>query len=603
MGYKPEPWTVTDILIISRMVGYLTLSQSQDEMERLFVEMVQNDVPENLLNELFPGILGGLDIELIKKVKLSENIVPSSDLWNIAIPRMMASNNWAISGKKTLSGKPILSSDPHLEVNRLPNVWYEVAAKINGRYIFGASMPGAPAFLIGRTPDLAWGVTYAFIDCIDSWIEECKDGKYKRGDSWKKFKARKEIIKRKKKEPVEVTFYENEHGVLDGDPLKDGYYLATKWTASESGAATLSSILKIQDTATVEEGMKYASQVETFWSFVFADKQGNVGFQMTGLVPKRRKGISGFVPLPGWDEKNDWLGLENPEDMPSALNPDKGFFATANNDLNEFGKINPINMPMGSYRAERINDLLAKGSGFTIEKIFEMHYDVFSVQAELFMEIIKPLLPDTEAGNILKNWNLEYSLNSKGAFLFEEIYKELYMEVFGKNGMGEGVTEFFANETGVFIDFYQNFDRILLSKTSSWFNGKSREEIYKTVIDQCLNVKPVPWGKTRKVLFKNILFDGKLPKFLGFDKGPYSLPGSRATIHQGQIYRAAGRDTTFYPSYRMATDFSKDEAYTNLAGGPSDRRFSKLYNIDLKNWMNGIYKTLSFDKKKLKKIK
>ena len=113
LGYKPEPWLPEDIMIISRMVAYLTLCQSQDEMERLFVEMVQNDVPEVLLQELFPGILGGLDIDLIKKVTLPETIVPSSSLWSIAIPRMMASNNWVISGKKTASGKAMSACDHH----------------------------------------------------------------------------------------------------------------------------------------------------------------------------------------------------------------------------------------------------------------------------------------------------------------------------------------------------------------------------------------------------------------------------------------------------------------------------------------------------------
>jgi len=595
LGYKPEPWLPEDIVIISRMIGYLTLSQSQDEMERLFVEMVQNDVPEALLQELFPGILGGLDIDLIKKVSLPETIVPSSSLWSIAIPRMMASNNWVISGKKTASGKAILANDPHLEVDRLPNVWYEVAAKVKDRYIIGASMPGASAFLIGRTPELAWGVTYAFIDCIDSWVEECKDGKYKRGDSWKDFTIRKEIIKRKKKDNVEVTFYETEHGVIDGDPTIDGFYLSTKWTASESGVKTFSNFLKMWDAHTVEEGMDYLGQVESFWSFVLADNKNNIGFQMSGLVPKRRDGVSGFVPLPGWDEKNDWQGIESHKDLPQILNPEKGFFVTANHDLNEYGKVNPSNMPMGSYRADRINDLLSKKDDFSPKDVFEMHYDVYSKQAEIFMKILKPLLPDTEQGKILSEWNYEYSLDSKGAFLFEEFYKGICLEVFGKNGMGEGVIDFFANETGVFIDFYKNFDRILLAETSAWFNGKTREEIFTSVADTYLQVKPKQWGETRKVLFEHILFEGKLPKFLGFDKGPHSLRGGRATIHQGQIYRTANRGTTFFPSFRTVTDFAQDETYTNLAGGPSDRRFSKWYASDLKNWLNGTYKTIKPD--------
>ena len=158
--------------------------------------------------------------------------------------------------------------------------------------------------------------------------------------------------------------------------------------------------------------------------------------------------------------------------------------------------------------------------------------------------------------------------------------------------MGEGVVDFLLSETGTFADFYPNFDRVLLSEKSVWFNGKTREEIYKAAADKYLNIAPRPWGDTRKVLFKNILFDGKLPGFLGFDKGPHPLPGGRATIHQGQIYRAADRDTTFYPSYRMVTDLSCDAIHTALAGGPSDRRFSKWYASDLQNWLAGKYKTV-----------
>ena len=91
---------------------------------------------------------------------------------------------------------------------------------------------------------------------------------------------------------------------------------------------------------------------------------------------------------------------------------------------------------------------------------------------------------------------------------------------------------------------------------------------------------------------KNIVFDGKIPKFLGFDRGPITIIGSLATPHQGQIFESAGRLTTFAPSYRMVSDLSTDEIHTNLAGGPSDRRFSKWYCSDLENWRNGKYKKI-----------
>ena len=286
LGYRPEAWQGADSMLISRMIGYLTLVQSQAEVERFFLEMVQADVPEEKLQELFPGILTGIDFDLLKKIKLTDRIVPLDKLWNIAIPRMMASNNWVLSGAKTQSGKPVISNDPHLETNSLPNVWCELVMTANGRYLMGGTMPGFPGVLSGRTPDLAWAATYAFIDSVDSWVEKCKGGKYYRenGDQWHQFSVRKETIKRKKKPSVELAFYENEHGVLEGNPLPEGYLLTTRWAAADSGAKTLASILKIYEDKTVEEGMQTFGRIETGWSFLFADQKDNIGFQMSGLA-------------------------------------------------------------------------------------------------------------------------------------------------------------------------------------------------------------------------------------------------------------------------------------------------------------------------------
>lgn len=592
-GYKPEPWFVEDSILISRMIGYLTLAQSQGEMERFLIELVQAGMDEARLNELFPDILGGLDVELIKQIKLQERLVPPASLWNIAVPVMMASNNWAVSGKKTRSGKPVLANDPHLEVNRLPNVWYEMALKIGDTYAIGGTMPGAPALLVGRNPDLAWSATYTFMDGTDSWIEKCKEGKYFREpDRWMKFIERKEIIKRKKKDPVTVTFYENNHGVLEGNPNQEGYYIATAWAPAFSGAVTLNSIVEIIDAKTVSQGMDLLGRIETSWNFILADREGNIGYQMSGLMPKRREGISGFVPLPGWEKKNDWQGFETFHDLPRSYNPECGYLVTTNQNLNEYGKVNPINVGMGPYRSDRIGGLLAKNSAIDCEYMYKLHYDIYSTQAESFMAILAPLLPDSRQAAILKNWDFQYSADSQGAFLFDRFYKQLYRDVFGQYGFGTDVVNHLDQHTGIFNDFYINFDRILLSETSSWFGGRTREEIYRQAAEKALKSVPEKWGKAREVILKNIIFDGKLPKFLGFDRGPITIIGSLATPHQGQIFESAGRLTTFAPSFRMVTDLSTDEIHTNMAGGPSDRRFSKWYCSDLENWITGKYKKI-----------
>jgi penicillin amidase len=609
VGYAPEPWKIEDILLLSRMMGYLTLAQSQGEMERLFVEMVQAGVSEDKLHELFPGILGGMDADLIRKVRLGERIVNPASLWNRAMPRMMASNNYAVSGKKTRSGKPILSNDPHLEINRLPNVWCEMVLITPDRWAMGASIPGAPGLPVGRNPDLAWSATYTFMDATDSWIEQCRNGKYFREpDQWILFNERRERILRKKKPPVDLVFYENEHGVLDGNPHEEGYCLATAWAPARSGPISINCLLDMWHAKTVEDGLALAGRMETSWNFIMADTQGNIGYQMSGLMPKRRDGISGFVPLPGWKPENDWQGFVDPADLPRCVNPETGYFVTANQDLNEYGKAAPINVVMGPYRSDRIATLLegkpgqtceaamlGVAPGLTCEDIYAMHFDVYSTQAAAFMNILKPLLPDTPAARVLKDWDLRYTPDSKGAWAFKQFYKALHQEVFGKNGLGEAVVDFLDGSTGMFNDFYVNFDRILLSSESVWFGGKSREEIYRQAAQTALAQEPKTWGETRQVMLENIFFGGKLPRFLGFDRGPITLIGDLATPHQGQIYESAGRKTTFAPSYRMVTDLATDEIHTNMAGGPSDRRFSKWYCSDLNNWINGRYKTLRPD--------
>jgi penicillin amidase len=346
------------------------------------------------------------------------------------------------------------------------------------------------------------------------------------------------------------------------------------------------------DVKTVEEAMDTLGQVETAWSFVFADRHGDIGYQMSGLVPRRRLGVSGLVPLPGWKKENDWKEIVSHDELPRAFNPDEGYFATANQDLNQYGKVQPINMPMGPYRAERIDGLLEEGQSLTPIDMFEMHYDVYSPQAEKFMEILEPLLPDTSQGNTLRNWDCRYTAESRGAYLFEAFYRRLLLDVFGAGGLGQNVAAYLANETGIFADFYFSFDRVLLSRESAWFGGESREDVYRRVAEASLSIERCTWGEKQQFVLRHLLFGGKLPRFLGFDRGPVTVIGGRATVHQGQIYRNAGRTTSFVPSFRFVADLSNDDFFSNLAGGPSDRRFSKWYCSDLKNWLSGKYKKI-----------
>lgn len=592
LGYQPEPWTLEDSVLLSRMAGYLTLAQSQGELERFIIEMIQADVSEAQLEELFPGQLQGLDLNLIKKLTLHERLVPDSVIWQQMVAPMLASNNWVIAPERSATGQAILATDPHLEGNRLPNVWYEIVLQTEDRYALCATMPGLPGLLLGRNNDLAWGVTYTFMDTIDSWIEDCRDGLYRREDIWLPFKQRTEVIQRKKHKDVTLTFYENDHGVLDGNPHEPGYYLSTRWSADRSGVSSFEAIQDMWHISDVARGMPVLGQLESSWNWVLADRQGNIGYQMSGLMPKRRAGISGLIPLPGWDSKNDWSGFVSPKNLPRAYNPEEGFFVTANNDLNAYGKAKPINAPMGACRAERIAELLNGPEKISLEDCQNIQQDTYSRQAQVFMEMLLPLLPDNTNAEKLKHWDFHYRPEAVEPWLFEQIYQALFKTVFGAF-LGSDVMNFLTTKTGVLADFYGSFDTVLLAEESLWFKGKSRDELYEPIIAQALEAAPQNWGSSNQFTLSNILLGGKLPRWAKVDRGPIPLKGGRATPHQGQIYRSGERMTSFMPALRFITDLGTDSAQTCLLGGPSDFPLSKWYASDLDNWRNGKYKTIA----------
>ncbi len=602
LGYAAEPWTLCDSLMLSRLAGFVALAQSQGDIERLLVETVQAGVPREHLEELFAVRLSEDELALLRRLRLGERLVPEAVRSSPVVPHALASNNWVIAPRRTASGQAMLANDPHLEVGRLPAVWYEVVAELGERFCIAATMPGLPALLLGRTNDLAWGATYTFMDAIDSWVEDCRDGCYRRvvdgREVWEPFRVREEVVKRKGLSDVVLRFHENDHGVLDGDPRQPGLYLATRWSsAAGTGARSLGASFAMLWARDVEQGRDVVGRIETAWNWVLADRRGNIGYQMSGLMPLRRDGWSGLVPQPGWDPENDWRGFVPVEDLPRALNPEQGFLVTANDDLNHLGRRAPINAPMGAYRAERIAALLAERSRWTVADLERMQMDDYSLHAERFMEVLRPLLPVGGAAQVLREWDCRYDLASRGAPLFEDVYRALLLAVFGPR-LGERVMHFLCDETAVVADFYACFDRVLLDEHSAWFGEVGRAATFEAVALAVLAAadrrgRLERWGERQELTMKHLLLGGKLPAWLGFDQGPLALPGNRATIHQTQIYRSGGRDTSFAPSYRLVTDLAEPSAHTCLAGGPSDRRFSRWYASGVDDWLAGRFKTLA----------
>lgn len=597
LGFVDSPWTAADCIVLSRLIAWIGLAQSQGEMERLLVEMVQAGLPRALLDALYQGQIEDLDPWLLRRVQLGQRVVPSGLRWQSPLASAIASNNWVVSGNKTASGKPMLANDPHLEVNRLPAVWAEICLEGPDVYALGASMPGLPAILVGRNRHVAWGVTYAFVDGVDSWIEDCKDGAYRRvangRERWLSFRERRETIHRKRKGPVEITVFENDHGVLDGDPRVPGMYLATRWASAEgTGAASLAvslSLLRIRETSAA---LRVLAHVETAWSWVAAGEDGHIGFQMSGRLPRRPEGRTGLVPLPGWDPHNDWQGFQPADRLPWLLDPAEGCFATANNDLNAYGKSRPSNLTMGSWRADRILEALKARDDWTVEAMRTLQLDVVSPHALAWLELLRPHLPETPAGRALAAWDGRYDVTRTEPTSFERVWREVLREVFG-NWLPAAVLEHLIGETAIVADFYDSFDRILRDPASPWYGDRKQADVLRAAAARGL-AEPAPaWGQLNQIKMRHLLFGDKLPGWAGFDKGPFPLAGGRASIRQGQVFRSGGRTTSFAPSIRFIADLAEPGAHTALPGGPSDRRHSRWYVSDLQRWLDGGLKVLA----------
>lgn len=593
-GYRPEPFQPHDVLLLIKLLAFSGLAEAQRMGELFVIEAVRRGADENKLRELLPA-LDHLDVALIRNVRTTPPLFPGATHPTIGIPHLAASNNWVVSGTKTHTGMPILCNDPHLEVNRLPAIMYEVHLQVDDHWVHGATTPGAPGIVIGRTPFLAWGITYSFADTSDFFVERCRRGYYWREDKWMPFRQRLERILRKKHPMTEFIVYENDHGILEGDPTQEGDYLCWNWCGfGDGGLGTIKAFAELIHCRTVSEalGVIRSADIPTL-HMVLADREGHIGYQLIGRVPRRRDGWSGLAPVAGWDAANDWRGwLDSAREVPSLLDPQEGFIATANEGRQHPDGPRLATIPQPKYRRDRIEELLNSKPSLTLNEVQAFQYDVLSPQARRLLPFLLPHVPPGPEREMLESWDLRYTPESKAATLFEHMYRAVLIEVFGEGGLGRAWMQYLIDETPLLVLLFGFFDDVLCREDSLWLPAERRDEILAQGVRAGLDQPIEPWGRTNAIVFQNIFFGGRLPRFLGFDIGPHPLPGGRATVHQGSKLRYAGRTTSFGPCYHFVTDLSIDESWTNLPGGPSESRFSRRYATDLPRWRRGEYKRI-----------
>ncbi|HEV3341127.1 MAG TPA: penicillin acylase family protein, partial [Pirellulales bacterium] len=433
VGFHPQPWNQQSVLLVGNLLNYAGLVVSQQQNERLLVELIQAGVDREKLKELFAPLLDNADFDLLRQIKIASRLSDEALELITDLPRLAGSNAWAVSPARSATGRALLASDPHLEVNRLPAIWYEAALAWGDHYLMGASLPGCPLFAVARTNRLAWGVTYLKGDTCDYFIEDCRPGndgwQYRRGDDWHDFNVRSEEIGRKGEESQTMRVYYNDVGTLECEPDTGagGLCLSAAWSGNAEGAGqSISTWLRLVECGHTAEAMglvRECSQPTLCW--VIADRDGHIGWQTNGRFPRRPPQYSGILPIPAWDPANHWQGWIATDELPRLYDPPEGYVASANEDINRPGGPRLVTQVLPDYRRRRIDERLKELSQATLTDMQKLQYDVVSTQARDLLAVFLPLLPESEIKQRLAAWDCRYDSDSLEATLFQRLYRHV----------------------------------------------------------------------------------------------------------------------------------------------------------------------------------
>ena len=365
-------------------------------------------------------------------------------------PAGHGSNNWAVAGRHTASGRPLLANDPHLGFT-LPAAWYLAHLEAPGLSLVGATLPGLPLVIVGSNGDIAWGVTNAMPDTQDLFVErrDASDpARYLTPTGSAPFVQRRERFAVRFAADREVTMLASRHGpILDGirgevaDLAGAGEAVALAWTMLQPGDRSLEAGLALHRARNwddfVASGRNYAGPMQ---NVVYADRNGNIGLMAPALVPIRRSG-DGRLPAPGWNGAADWIGHIPYGELPRLLNPANGMIVTANNrPVDDDYPYRLGHRWQPGYRAGRIGELLRARSDHDLASFAAIQRDTHSGFARAMLPFALAARPASAEGRRLQaqlaGWDGGMDAALAAPVAFHAWYRELTRAIYGDD-LGE----------------------------------------------------------------------------------------------------------------------------------------------------------------------
>jgi penicillin amidase len=653
--YVIEPWEPSHTLTWGKMLAYDLRGNMDDEIKRAI--LLKNLSPEQV-DELFPAYpddhpvivntIGEGTSASVNPARMAAEI-PDQTLaalyHNVTLldelmgpfDEGIGSNSWVIGGSLTKTGMPLLANDPHLAI-QMPSIWYQIGLHCQPKNkdcpydVTGFSMAGVPAVIIGHNDRIAWGFTNLGPDVMDLYIEKINPenpNQYEVNGEWVDFEIRKEIIKVAGGDPIELDVRISRHGPiisevfgvlkneLDPDdkefiPFKDNvgielpehYAIALKWTAFTVSSSFVApwTVNTAENFEQFRDGARLAKVPSQ--NLVYADVDGNIGYQAPGDIPIRANG-DGTIPVPGWTDDYEWTGYIPFDELPYAYNPVEGYIVTANNQVEprEYPYLISKDYDLG-YRANRIVEMIENAPGkIDIAYMQKMQGDDYDGGAPYILPYLLEMKFDdsdlTDGLATLKNWDYQASADSTPAAIYEAFWKNLLAETFND----DLPKRYFPNGNALWFEVVRT---IVKDSNSFWWDDKTTEDVVETrddifarsyekaiaELEDTLgkDQSKWTWGDLHTSTFENGTL-GKSGIFLIedlFNRGPFPTSGGSGIVNATGWRASQGYAVTNVPSMRMIVDLSNlNNSLTTHTTGQSGHAYHPHY-IDMAELWTGI---------------
>ncbi len=622
--YTPEPWTPADTLAWGKAMAWNLGGNLDSEIMRAV--LMQTIGPEKT-EEYMPTVFSNHPV-ILPDPALGAEALSGLQARLTAVDALMGgrfdgigSNNWVIAGSRTTTGMPLLANDPHLGFAQ-PAIWYEIGLHCQPVSaacpydVRGFSFAGVPAVIIGHNNRIAWGFTNVNPDVQDLVIEKinpANPNQYEVNGEWVDMAVHDETIQVLGGASQTITIRATRHGPIiteaygletfatdAGLDPANTYALALRWTALEPNNL-FQAVFKYNRAQNFDE---FRTALRDFaapsQNMVYADVDGNIGYQMPGLIPIRAAG-DGRLPVQGWTDEYEWTGYIPFDELPYAYNPPQGYIATANNAVvgPDYPYLISTDWDPG-YRAQRIVDLIEAQPKISAEYIQQMQGDDLSLGAQAIVPYLLPLTFDdaklTAALDQLRGWDFQQTIDSQPAAIYMSFLNQLVADTFNDD-LPDGYNANGGPENWVTL-------RGLLAKpTSGWWDlqgtpaVEQRDDILRLAFSEGYaaletrlggDAAKWTWGALHTTTFENETLgrSGVGPIESLFNRGPFATGGGSSIVNAtgGSLARDDDDATVNAfavrsgPSMRMIVDLSNlDQSLTIYTTGQSGHAYTPHY--------------------------